>query len=603
VRSYPSCVKDNLLRSLLLALVLGASSVGQTQPLQTIPIEQIKPGMTGYGLSVFSGFKVERFKVRVIDVIRNFLPKQDLFLITTDHPVLQKTGVVGGMSGSPIYLDGKLAGALAYGWRFSKDPICGVTPIKHMLDLMQRKPRGPSTLTWASAQRRTPADRAALASLSSAQRWWRLPFPRPAAPSTTSLTPVAVPLNVAGFAPETVSEIKKAFASYGFEPVQGGGTGKVEGPDKFELGGAVAVQMISGDMNLAGTGTVTHIDGNRLLAFGHKMFNAGEIYIPAATARIHHTLASIQRSFKIASPARVIGSLVQDRQAGIMIDTKQALSTTPMTVTVRSQGQTRVFRAQLARHRLLTTTLASSVLTSALSEALSDVDHTTFKVTSRIAVRGFKPLRLEDNLYAAGGVVLTTVIFSRGIRAMREVLNNDFQPAHIDRVDIEVDARFAVDVAEIVAVSVNQTTVNPGSRINIMVTFRPFAGGEYTKAYPLEIPSTLAGSVINVEVASGVQVRPDRAPPQNLRQFLEDLQDGYPSRAVVISLETPYEGLKLRGHVLRDLPSSVIDSLSTSSQIRQEQTFQRALRHVHGTQKVIVGHKSIRIRVRSEVNP
>jgi hypothetical protein len=595
-------VNANPLRSALLSLfLLGASSAQAQKPVPTIPIEQIKPGMTGYGLTVFSGFKIERFKVQVIDVIRNFLPKQDLFLIRAEHPVLRQTGVVGGMSGSPIYLDGKLAGALAYGWRFAKEPICGVTPIKHMLDLLQRKPRGPQSTSWTAASR-VPVDSQALAALSPAQRWWKLPFPRPAKPSQAMLSPVAVPLNVAGLSTEAIADVRRAFASYGFEPVQGGGSGRAEGPDKYELGGAVGVQLISGDMNMAGTGTVTWIDGTKVLAFGHRMFNAGEIYVPTVTARVNHTLANLQRSFKLASPARRLGSLVQDRQAGIMVDTAQGIGTVPLTVTMRSQGPARVFRANLARHRLLTPTLASSVFNSALSEALSDVDHATFKIATRISIKGHKPVYVEDNLYASSGVVMTATIFSRAIRTLREVLNNDFEPVQIERLDIDLDVKYAVDAVEIIAVAVNQTTVKPGERINVAVTFRPYSGSDYTKAYPLDIPATLSGSLVNVEVASGIQVQPDRAPPENLRQFLLDIQEGYPSRSVVVSLETPYEGLKMRGHVLRDLPGSVMDSLSSSTQVRGEQSFQRALRQVFRTEKVIVGRKNIRIRVRSEVH-
>jgi hypothetical protein len=272
-----------------------------------------------------------------------------------------------------------------------------------------------------------------------------------------------------------------------------------------------------------------------------------------------------------------------------------------MTITMRAQGQTRVFRASLARHRLLTPTLASSVFSSALSEALSDVDHATFKVASRISIKGHKPVYVEDNLYAASGVVMTAAIFSRGIRTLREVLNNDFEPVQIERLDLDLDVKYAVEAVEIIALAVDRTTVRPGERVNVMVTFRPYSGADYTKAYPLDIPSALSGSLVNVEVASGIQVQPDRAPPENLRQFLLHIQEGYPSRSVVVSLETPYEGLKMRGQVLHDLPGSVMDSLSGSTMVRGEQTFQRALRQVFRTQKVIVGRKNIRLRVRSEV--
>lgn len=572
----------------------------------TIPVDQIRPGMHGHGLTVFSGFKVERFKVQVIDVMKNFMANQDLILIRADHPVLRHSGVVGGMSGSPIYIEGRLAGALAYGWRFTKDAICGVTPIANMLDLTKRKPRGMGR--WnapVAAAPRQPADRASLASLSRLQRWWKLPFGRTSrvdASATTTMTPVTVPLSVAGFAPEVVTSLRQGLASYGFEPVQGGGTGRAEGPASFETGGSLGIQLVSGDMSMAGTGTVTLIEKDRVLGFGHRMFNAGEIHIPAITARINHTLANISRSFKISSPARIAGSLVQDRQAGIMVSTSERVGTVPMTVTVRQGGEKRVFKVEISRHRLLTATLASTVMMSSLSEIIADVDQATFKITTRFSLKGYRPVQVEDHLFAPGGIGLTATIFSRGLRALREVMSTDFEPVYVERIDVDLDVRFGNEVVEITGASVSSTVVDPGSRINVMVSFRPYGGGEYTKSYPLEIPATMAGTVLQIEAASGILAPPDRAPPENMKQLLESLQSGYPARSVVLSLGLPHEGLKLRGELLHDLPTSVLDSLSMATQERGEQTFNSVRRTVHGTQRIVVGKKSIRIRVRSEVN-
>ena len=589
-----------------LALV-GVPTVAVARPPETIPISRIKPGMTGYGLTVFSGFKIERFKVEVIDVLRNFLPNQDLFLTRVDHPRLRQTGVVGGMSGSPIFLDGKLAGALAYGWRFAKEPVAGITPIRPMLDLLKRKARGPEQAGFALKLPRRTRER--LAWLSSRptsadpQRWWRLPFPRPSPPTPGMMTPVTVPLNAAGFAGESMALLRKAFAGYGFEPVQGGGTGKAEGPSTYQPGGAIGVQMVSGDMALTATGTVTWVDSKHVLGFGHRMFNAGEIYIQAITARINHTLASLSRSFKLSSPARVVGSLVQDRQAGILVDPARQISTVPVAVTMRFQGQTRQFRTRVAHHRLLTPTLATTVFSSALSEALADVTRATIKVTTRFNVKGYPQVKLEDYLYAPTGPRLTAVLFSRGLRELRSVLDNPFKPAYVERIDFDVDVQFKDDVVDITGIRIATTNVGPGDRINLQVTFRPFSGREFTKVYPLQIPRSLSGSLLVAEVSSGDRAKPDLAPPENLGQLLRNMQEGYPARALVVSLKVPTEGVKVRGRVIRDLPSSVIDALNTGTQVRSDELFQTVIRRVHGTRRVVAGQKQIRIRVRpNEVN-
>ena len=594
-------VKTARIRTLLVVCLLGIGGAAAAAPPDTIPVERIRPGMKGYGLTVFYGFKVERFNVEVIDIIKNFLPNQDLILARIDHPVLRHTGVVGGMSGSPIYFEGKIAGALAYGWRFAKDPICGITPIKNMLDLTTRKLRGPSP--WSAPGGAKVADRATLSSLARMERWWKLPFGRAARPSSSEyLVPVAMPLHTAGFTPEAAVELRKAFASFGFEPVQGGGTGSAEGPDKAAPGGAIGVQLVKGDMSMVGTGTATWVSGNKVLAFGHRMFNAGEIYLPAVGARIHHMLANVSRSFKIASPTREMGSLVQDRQAAIMIDTSRRIGTVPMSIATHMGGDKRVFHAELARHRLLTGQLASSVMMSALTESLPDVDLATFKISTRLALRGHRSLQFDDYLFSPGGIALTAALFGRGLRALREVLTNDFEPVYIERIDLDLDVKFGNDVLEVNTLSMGSTTVDPGSRVTLQVGFRPFAGRDFTRSYTVEIPQSLAGSVLLIEAASGAHVQPDRAAPENLDQMLDVLQDSYPARSLVISVGTPFEGLKLRGQVIRDLPPSVLDSFNTAAVIRNDQTFHPVLRKVHHTQRVISGRKSIRIRVRSEVN-
>lgn len=596
---------------LVIAALLGGGSLSAQQ---TIPIERIKPGMTGYGLTVFSGFKIERFKVRVIDVLKNFLPGQDLFLVRVDHPVLRKTGVVGGMSGSPIYIQGKLAGALAYGWRFSKEPIAGITPIKDMLALLKRKPRGPSHAGFAWAPSPSPGGAGApdgrkgrssrrLARLqreSDPFALWRLPFPAVQGPVNSMLMRASVPLNAAGFGGESMTLLRKAFSGHGMEPVQGGGTGSAAGPTAFVPGGAVGIQMVSGDMSLTGTGTVTWVGKKRVLGFGHRMFNAGEIYLRAVSARINHTLASVARSFKISSPARVLGSLVQDRQAGILVDTSRRIPDVPVTVTMRFQGEKRVFRARVAHHRLLTPTLVTSVFASALSKSLADVAHATVKVTTRFTVKGHGQVSVEDHLYASSGVRLAAVLFASGPRELRKVMDNDFKPTEIQRVDLEADVAFKNDVVEVSGLSVSSSYVDPGDRINVHVTYRPFNGREFTKAYPLTIPRSMGGTVLSLEVASGSKVRPEQAAPENLGQLLHNIQERYPARSLVISLKTPTEGLMMRGQVIRDLPTSIVDTLDTGTRVRAEKRFQTVLRKVHGTSRLVSGIKKIRIRVRPD---
>jgi len=597
-------VKSRLLIAIVAGLLAPVAAVAAPPAPATIPVSEIKPGMTGYGLTVFRGFKVERFNVKVIDVLHNFMPKQDLILAHVDHPVLKRTGIIGGMSGSPIYFNGKLAGALAYGWRFSKDPVAGITPIADMIRLMDRKPRKKSAAAARAAHRaRRTLDRMALRSLSRRDRWWRPPGLLTAPRPESQLEPVAVPMSAAGFSRQAMDLLRDGFSRFGFEPVQGAGTGKAEGPRGFEPGGALGVQLASGDITLVSTGTVTMVQGDRVLGFGHRMLNAGEIYLPTTTAKIAHCLASLSRSFKISRPARAIGSLTQDRQAGILADTTGTAPTVPMTLRLTTLGgEDSLYKLRLANHRLLTPNLVRSVVASAIGEALADVDHATFTINTRLELKGRKPFVLTEHHYSKGGIRLPVALRSRGLKAVGRVLDNPFEPVKLQRIDVQVKTRFARELVQISGLSVANNRVEPGARINVKVDYRPHGGKEFSRTYPLTVPADLDGSVIKLQAAAGNTVRRIQATPEDLTGYLESLRGDFGARTLVLSLSVPGKGLKVRGQVIRSLPDSVLDSLNTGTGARAGATFKQVQHNTYKSDRVLSGKQTLRLRVHRE-NP
>jgi hypothetical protein len=571
-----------------------------------MPLAEVRAGMKGYGLTVFQGEKPERFEIRVIGVLHNFLPKQDVILIQSDDPRLLHSGIVAGMSGSPIYIEGRLAGALAYGWHFAKDPIAGVTPIESMLAELKRPLRGRlfTPMAEAANERRSLED--VLARRDSEKRGLlsQLPLPpRLIDGASPQLARASVPLSLAGFGAGAFAELTDALAQFHLVPLQAGGAGRHDGrgPSAFEAGGSIAVELIRGDVSAAATGTVTHVDGNKVLAFGHPMFNVGEVYLPIATAEIHTFMSALSTSFKLASPLKEIGSLTQDRQAGSVGDVAQRADMIPVNVTVAGAGRReQSFHAEVVRHRFLTPMLAAGVIANAAQTAASDVSDATVTVRSELAVRGYKPLELVDHVYSPDGVSPRTLASSQGLKAIGEILFNPFAPANLDKIDVQVDVEYKADVAEIVGVSLNSDELEPGSRPNLYVTLRPYAGSEYTQAIPVEIPRTLAGQTIKVVTTAGNLAKPDVAPPENLGGLIENLRKSYPAKAIVVSLETPDEGVTLRGAVIPDLPGSVIDTLRPGASTRRADTFKRAARIVFPTHGIVQGKQEITVHVRDD---
>ena len=562
----------------------GARAAGAAPNVgPTIAVDELKAGMVGYGLTVFAGTKPERFPVRVVAILHNFLPKQDVILIRSEDPRLIHSGIAQGMSGSPIYFDDRLAGALAYGWGFSKDPIAGVTPIASMTAELDRQPRAPE-----EAQRGTSAF----------TRWAAL-----SAPSADGLHPAAVPLQVSGMTPEVVSDLTLALAPFHLVPQQAGGSRgpreKKRAAPRFAPGDAISVELIRGDISAVGTGTVTAVAGDRVLAFGHPMFNAGEVALPIATATIHTFMASLNTSFKLSSPNDEAGALFQDRQSGIIGDMSKRVPMIPMSVVVRSAGRKEQrFHCEIARHRFLTPVLASSVAGSAASASASDIADATVSVKTRLFVRGEKPIELVDHIFAPDGLQARTLGAASGLRAVGDILFNPFSSATIDRIDVEVDVAYRVDVAEIAEAALSAETVEPGARMGLRVLLRPYGKREETIVVPLQIPESLAGQTVKITVQGGNMVRPDAAPPESLHDLIEGLSRVYPARSIVVSLELPEEGLTLHGKLIPELPGSVLDSLRPSTEARRSDALKHVQRDVVATPFIAVGKQELTLRVR-----
>jgi len=481
------------LRSLLLLPVIGACLlllVGLAHSASTtIDVASIKPGMKGYGLTVFRGVTPERFDVEVIDVLKNFRPSQDLILVRTPHPILDKAMVVGGMSGSPIYLDGKLAGAYAYGWMFGKEPVAGVTPIASMLAELTRAvdpsiwdalgiPVASSAANkQAAKQQHARARVRENTALYAAQQQQQAGtsgdpfsalrahaeqhgFGAPArSDSMPRLSAAATPLMLSGFDERVVDMLDAELTRFGMPAVEasaGGAAGaaaKGAPADRFVDGGAIGVQLIRGDLQATSIGTVTHVAGTRLVAFGHPMMNAGQPALPTATARILHILASEQRSFKIGEVRSSLGTMIHDRQAAIVIDTTLTPATVPMTVRVHGvAGAPKTeWNMELASHRLLTPMLGFSAILNALSATAAEQTDAVFEAKTKVFVAGHGAHEITDFGYTPAGISSPMAVGQlRAFDVVGAVYINPFEQARIERIEVDLTVRYGRGVVTIV---------------------------------------------------------------------------------------------------------------------------------------------------------
>ncbi len=569
---------------------------------RTIPVDEIEKGMKGYGLTVFEGTEPEKFQVEVVGVVPNFFLRQDIILVRVSHPVTDRAGVIGGMSGSPIYIDGRLAGALAYGWSFQKEPIAGVTPIANMLDVLKRKvgknrPSVPMRLARAllpfisDQARQGPIEPIGFhASFRSG--------------NDTMLAPARTPITLSGFHSPAMGMIEETLSAFGMIPMMGGAGGKgAKDPGKFVPGGAIGVQLVRGDMSATGIGTVTAVRDENVLAFGHPMFNMGQGLLPVTTGRIHTVIASLRKSNKLGSPLGEIGALVQDRQACIVARTDRRAPMIPVTFELKDarSGRKEKYKVEMISHRLLTARFLHAVLVNIIQNAASDATDVTAEITGRIKVSGRDPVKLHDAAISRRGLA-TLARYFRPSGIVAAILANPFEDATIEALEFDVQLRYGLEHSTIVGAYVTAQNPAPGDVINLHVRLRPYGGDERIVTVPIRIPEATQGSKIQIQVGGGDVMTPVMPTPQNLDDMIKNVERFYPPQSMVVSVNIPGEGVSLRGHVLEQLPNSAVSALKPSVGVEQLTTHRTALSEVYPTSHLVAGKETITITVGSRRN-
>lgn len=638
---------------LALAALPLLSTAAHAAPPETYPLSQVRRGQTGYGLTTFAGGTPERFTFEVISVVTNMLPNQDIILVKSDDEKLKVSGMWRGMSGSPLFIDGKLLCAFSYGWSFNKISMGGCTPIEYMkkegLGAVRRgggvgtgagvgKPASGATATIARPVA-SAADWAAFAPdgdlvaglnamappraswLAQAPMMPRLSTPTtpsgiPGAPAEDLLT-ASVPLAVGGFGAPAFAELSSLFAGYGVTPVRAAGAGgatasgapvlgtaksgaQTISPTAFELGGSISVQLIRGDMGAAGTGTVTYIDGNRVLAFGHPMFQAGEFYAPVATAEVHTVITSAQSAFVMASPRRELGALVEDRQSMIMADLGLRSPMIPVDIFVTASSaagtQTGEFHVEVLDNKNWTPQLVSAAVGNAVDYYLPDRDDVTAKVDSLIKMRGLGDIRFTDYLYAPDGAG-SIIGGARGLRALVPLLMNPYQAIQFDRIELRIDLRFEANYGEIDQIILPAAELPPGKRSMIKVVMTTFGDKKVTEEVAVDVPASAAGSVLQLELTAGDFARLDRTAPTDLAGLLDILRMMKAGNTWVATLYEPTEGVSVDGVRVRDLPAAAADRLRPGSRTPRAVVYRPLSQTVTPASRVIVGGVPLMLKI------
>ncbi len=538
--------------TLVLWFLAGA---GAASPVEFYPQDEVRPGLSGIGKSVFHGTAIDTFGVEIIGLERNRLrPGKNLILARLSGAGLEETGVIRGMSGSPVYIDGRLLGAVSFGWAFSKEPICGITPIADMLAVMGRsletgKGNGePDTVEKGTG----PDDRQA---------------------RQEGFEPLATPLSLSGFSPSAARMLDEFMADFGFTTASGqaagGQSGAVDaGP--LQPGAALGVPFVTGDFSAVAIGTLTHRDGDRLVGLGHPLLELGAVDLPLSGARIHGVMASRFASFKLGAAGAPIGAVRQDRWSGIAGVAGARAAVLPLALELSGTTGGERFSFELLRHDLLTPFLARVVILSALEPAASLTGESSLISGATLYLENGARVERAD-LYSGRAAVFDAA--RELAEPLRLALGGPFERIGVDSLDLTVEVAEESRRAEIVeARFLSASAASPGDVVSVRVMLRPHRQPEEERVLEVRVPRTAVSGPVEVRIGSGRSARawemarrPDGFRPRNNEQLVRLLNRSARHDDLVVELFRPEAAMSVDGRELPGLPPSVHAVLSADT--------------------------------------
>ena len=560
----------------LFLAILTLTPFARSADEQFLSPDELRPGMTGYGKTVFSGSEVETFQVEIVGVQKNFAPKRDMIIARLSGPPLEETGVISGMSGSPVYVDDKLIGAIAYTWYFLKEPIAGITPISDMVAVLDE--RGPAGSSDSIGGVDTPG-----------------------------LSVIRTPIAISGLGRHAMDIIKPLFDEIGAIPIQGGGTAEASvNPVELVAGSSIGVSLAMGDLNIFAIGTLTHRDGDRFVGFGHPFASMGSTEVPLVPTVVQAVAPKQDSSFKLGvQSGKPIGAVTQDRPSGIggFVGRQAKMADVKVSVTA---GQPPLVRAaeyefSVVRDKKWFLSLLNAGAVEAVSGVLPMDGDWMVQLEADAYFGDEEPLHFENIYYTRGVSALPVVATFSNLAFFQE---NPFKEVLFDRVEVHVDAVPGNRTAYIDSASVGKPEYAPGEEIDVLVTLVPFEGDPYEEALSFVLPDdAVPGSWVTVNVCdarASQQIEVSRAPGrfrvQDFDHLVELIQQDEQNTDLFIRALTPREGLTLEGEAFPSLPSSVLPVIGSPGRPGVER-MQSEIIASQRTPYYLTGNLTLRVKV------
>ena len=601
-----------ILQSLLAGILLAGPAGAQSTELY--PLEKVRPGQKGYGKTVFQGNRVEKFDVEILGVLEKFEPRRNLILVRVSGGQLDRTGVFAGMSGSPVYIEDKLVGAVAYSFPFAKEPIAGVTPIQETVDVFKeihplRAPPAPerprTEILLESAHLKLPDYLPPFAPLE-----FEAELPGLARVSAFRLTRIATPVNASGFSATAVDDFRETFRRLGLVPVQGAGGGRTSDFSQapLEPGSSINVELARGDVSLSASGTVTHISGNKIYAFGHPFLNLGYTDMPMNQAAVLTIIPQLNTSHKVAATTRLVGAVKQDRATGIMGVSGSEARLIPVHLRVRtSRNEDREYAYETIRDSFLTPFVLTFSVYSSLISSEKGLGGQTLRIKSTVSIAEHPEVVFENNIARSSNNPVAAAVAAAAPAHL--LLNSGFEQLEVERVGIEIEAVEQIWEATLEKVWQDKLEARPGEEVNLTVFLRKFNGETMVEKFPVKIPDDIVPGPLKIMIGDGLSLAKSDAEssqgrfiPENVRQLVRAINNLKKNDRLYVRLFRDRPSTVVDGERLSDLPPSFLalyTSRKTSGDVRAVDRAVYVEHELQATEYVLQGQRVIQVEVKS----
>ncbi len=584
-RKLVSIILSGLLLSLSNALVCGQSKIAKTSSkaaprssdARLLPLDDVRAGMKGVARTVFAGSDTEEFGVEILGVLPGFPgARQSTIIGRLSGSNVDRTGVFAGMSGSPVFIDGRLVGAIAYSFPFSKEPICGITPIAQMIDIFEQgndKPASSEPRSFSFSQ------------LASAE--WKASLPRQPVSAMTLIAPVtagspliplmgqqiqpiATPVVFSGISQESLSLFSTELTNSGLLPVSGvGGSAAITrmaaaNEKTLRPGTTVSVQLVRGDYSVAAAGTVTFRDGDRVYAFGHPFLSLGTADMPMTEGSVVTVIPNTYNSFKLAVPGQMVGAISQDRSTGVFGQLGREPKMIPVKINLHtSRGRTEQFSYEVVNDEFLTPLLVNLTIFNSIAARERSLGESTISIRGQINLKGHDPIAIERRFSNGNAPMLAAGSVATPISAL---LGSGFDGVDINAIDLDVTSSDTRNTAILERISLDRTEISRGARVEIQAYVRTDSGKQFVERIPVEIPADLPPGQLLIFVGDGSALQESSSArafvPRDLGQLVNTINKLKKNDRLYVRLYRTTPGVVIGTSEMPNLPPSVVATLN-----------------------------------------